>query len=204
MVDFVTIDFETANEFRDSPCEIGLTFVEKGDIKFSKSWLIKPMYDWFNPFNVYIHGITEEDVKDAPTFDLLWQDIAPMIEGKFLIAHNAGFDFSVLRRTLDAYEIPYPNLQYSCSYIFSKKVWSGLSSYDLLSLCHINGIDLPTHRAADDSLACAHLSLKAFKTAGLHSFDDFTPKLQTTIDKLFPGGYNPYETKQNKLISPEI
>ncbi|MCK6691279.1 MAG: DNA polymerase III subunit epsilon, partial [Thermoanaerobaculia bacterium] len=70
MLDFVTIDFETANEFRDSPCEIGLTFVANSKIQETKSWLIKPKYDWFNPFNIYIHGISESDVKKSPTFDV--------------------------------------------------------------------------------------------------------------------------------------
>lgn len=195
MLDFVTIDFETANEFRDSPCEIGLTFVANSKIQETKSWLIKPKYDWFNPFNIYIHGISESDVKKSPTFDVLWQELAPLLDGKFLIAHNAGFDMGVLRRTLDAYNIPYPNLNYSCSYIFSKKVWGGLSSYNLLSLCHINSIPLPSHRAGADSLACANLSLKAFEEVGLKTFEDFPSILQTTVGKIFPGGYKPSETK---------
>lgn len=32
-MDFVAIDFETANEQRSSVCEIGLTFVENNEIK---------------------------------------------------------------------------------------------------------------------------------------------------------------------------
>lgn len=42
-MDFITIDFETATSQRDSPCEIGLTFFESGQIIETKSWLIKPM-----------------------------------------------------------------------------------------------------------------------------------------------------------------
>ena len=42
-MDFITIDFETATTDRDSPCEIGLTFVEKNEIKDVESWLIKPL-----------------------------------------------------------------------------------------------------------------------------------------------------------------
>ena len=31
-MEFITIDFETATSQRDSPCEIGLTFVQNGQI----------------------------------------------------------------------------------------------------------------------------------------------------------------------------
>jgi DNA polymerase III subunit epsilon len=40
-MDFITLDFETATSQRDSPCEIGLTFVSGGQIVETKSWLIK-------------------------------------------------------------------------------------------------------------------------------------------------------------------
>jgi len=196
-MDFITIDFETATPDRDSPCEIGLTFVEKNEIKDVKSWLIKPSYyPYFDNFNMSIHGITPNDVKDAPEFGDLWTEIKPLIEGQFLIAHNAGFDMSVLRRTLEFYQIPFPELQYSCSYIFSKKVWEGLPAYDLKTLCRHNKIPLIHHRAANDSEATAKLSLKAFETAEVETLDDFPTKLRTTVGRLFGGGYKPSETKR--------
>jgi DNA polymerase III subunit epsilon len=196
-MDFITIDFETATPDRDSPCEIGLTFVEGNEIKDVKSWLIKPSYyPYFDNFNMSIHGITPNDVKDAPEFGELWTEIKPLIEGQFLIAHNAGFDMSVLRRTLEFYKIPFPDLEYSCSYIFSKKVWEGLPAYDLKTLCRHNQIALVHHRAGHDSEATAKLSLKAFERAQVQSKDDFPTKLRTTIGKLYNGGYNPSETKR--------
>ncbi|MEO7907740.1 MAG: exonuclease domain-containing protein, partial [Saprospiraceae bacterium] len=134
-MDFISIDFETATRERNSPCEIGLTFVKDNKVINTLSWLIKPIqYPDFDSFNVYLHGITPRDVSKQPEFDTLWHDkILPLIEGKFLIAHNASFDFSVLRKTLETYDIPFPTLQYSCSYIISKKVIKGLLSYDLSS-----------------------------------------------------------------------
>ena len=195
-MDFITIDFETATAQRDSPCEMGLTFVQDGQILETKSWLIKPLYNEFDYFNMLIHGIRPEHVADQPEFNELWKEIRPLVENKFLIAHNAGFDISVLRRTLEAYELPFPSLDYSCSYIFSKKVWQGLPAYDLKTLCRINNIDLNHHRAGADSRAAAELTLKAFEIAGVLSPDDFPEKLKTKIGKLFEGGYRPSETKR--------
>ncbi|MES2431694.1 MAG: exonuclease domain-containing protein [Bacteroidota bacterium] len=195
-MDFITLDFETATSQRDSPCEIGLTFVSDGQIVETKSWLIKPMYNEFDYFNILIHGIKPEHVADKPEFNELWTEIKPLIENKFLIAHNAGFDISVLRRTLEAYQIPLPNLNYSCSYIFSKQVWQGLPAYDLKTLCKINHIDLKHHRAGTDSKATAELTLKAFKISDVYSLDDFPEKLKTTVGQLYDGGYRPSETKR--------
>ncbi len=195
-MEFITIDFETATSKRDSPCEIGLTFVQDGQIVDTKSWLIKPMYEEFDYFNVLIHGIKPEHVADKPEFDELWDEIKPLVENRFLIAHNASFDMSVLRRTLEAYQLPFPSLNYSCSYIFSKKVWPGLPAYDLKTLCRINNIELAHHRAGSDSRATAELSIKAFELSGVSSLNDFPEKLKTSIGQLYQGGYRPSESNR--------
>lgn len=195
-MDFITLDFETATSQRDSPCEIGLTFVSGGQIVETKSWLIKPFYKEFDYFNILIHGIRPEHVAEKPEFNELWTEIKPLVENKFLIAHNAGFDISVLRKTLEAYKLPFPTLNYSCSYIFSKKVWQGLPAYDLKTLCKVNSIELKHHRAGADSKATAELALKAFEIAGISSIDCFPEKLKTTVGQLYNGGYRPSETKR--------
>lgn len=195
-MDFITIDFETATSQRHSPCEIGLTFVKGNKIVETKSWLIQPTNNEYDGFNIYIHGITPEDTADKPEFNVIWNEIKPLVENQFLIAHNAGFDMSVLRRTLELYQIPFPTLNYSCSYIFSKKVWQGLPAYDLKTLCKVNNIALNHHRAGSDSKATAELAIKAFEIAGVNSVEDFPEKLKTTIGNLFDGGYRPSETKR--------
>jgi DNA polymerase-3 subunit epsilon len=197
-MDFITIDFETANAERSSPCEIGLTFVQDYKITETKSWLIKPkQYPRFDSFNVHLHGIRPEDVANCNEFNLLWdKELKHLIEGKFLIAHNAGFDMSVLRNTLQVYQIPFPKIQYTCSYIFSKRVWEKMLSYDLKSLCNHNGIELKHHRAGEDSRACAELCIKAFDLFNVKTYEDFPEKLRTTIGQIFDGGYNPCETKR--------
>lgn len=195
-MDFITIDFETATSQRHSPCEIGLTFVKENQIIETKSWLIRPINNEYDGFNIYIHGITPKETENKPEFDVIWNEIKPLIENQFLIAHNAGFDISVLRKTLELYQLSFPTLDYSCSYIFSKKVWEGLPAYDLKTLCKINNIELKHHRAGNDSKATAELAIKAFETAGVNSIDDFPEKLKTTIGRLYNGGYKPSETKR--------
>ena len=203
-MDFITIDFETANSNRNSPCEIGLTFVREDRIVETKSWLIKPQYGWFDYYNILVHGIKPEEVADKPEFDILWTEIKPLVEDQFLIAHNAGFDMSVLRKTLETYDIVFPTLQYACSYIFSKRIWPNLPAYDLKTLCRINNIHLNHHRAGDDSKATAELVLKAFDRAGITSLIDFEEVLKIKPGQLFAGGYRAASSKRmvTKRILP--
>lgn len=189
-MDFITIDFETATANRNSACEIGLTFVSNCRIVETKSWLIQPVGNVFNYFNIQVHGIRPEDVAQEPTFDQLWHEIGPLVENEFLIAHNAGFDMGVLRGTLDTYGIPYPSLQYACSYQFSRKVWLDMPRYDLKTLCTHNNINFRHHRAGADSRATAELTLKAFERTGVTSMHAFVAHLGMKTGQLYAGGYN--------------
>ena len=104
--DFVAIDFETANSDRDSACQIGITTVLNGEIKDVKCWLINPETH-FDYFNILIHGITEERVKDSPTFKELWPEIETYFKN-LVFAHNATFDMTVLWAMLNSRTLKSP------------------------------------------------------------------------------------------------
>lgn len=194
-MDFITIDFETATSDADSACEIGLSFVKDNKVVDTRSWLIKPLcYPRFNYWNVKIHGIRPEDVSDALEFHQIWKEIEPLIEDQFLIAHNASFDFTVLRKTLDAYGLQYPRLQYACSVRFTRLIWTGLTHYNLKALCNMHNIQFRHHRAASDAQATAEMVLKAFHDAEINSLEDFSNKLKIIPAQLFPGGHQPPKT----------
>lgn len=121
-MDFVALDFETATHEKNSACELGVCIVENGQIKETKSWLIKPpSFPYFNHHNVAVHGITPEDVRHSPTFGDVWYEVENMMYGNLMIAHNASFDVSVLRGCLDHYGFFKPNLNYLCSIGVAKK-----------------------------------------------------------------------------------
>ncbi len=66
MLTFNSIDVETANANRASICQIGIAHVQDGEIQDQWQTLIDPE-DWFDPWNVDIHGIDEDAVKNSPT-----------------------------------------------------------------------------------------------------------------------------------------
>lgn len=189
-MNFITLDFETATSMRNSACEIGLTWVNNGVIIRTESHLIQPPendYDWFN---TGLHGIGASDTATAPTFDQIWPSIYQTINQRIIVAHNTGFDMSVLRHTLDYYEVEHPNFEFACSYALSKRVWPGKPSYKLDSLCADHGIELAHHRAGPDSLATAELTLCLLKSSDVNSIHELVANHSYKMGKISPNEYS--------------
>ncbi len=164
MIDFIAIDFETATHERHSACEMGICVVENGIITQTKTWLIKPpSFPYFNRHNIAVHGITPEDVADAPTFDDIWYDAENLMYGNLMIAHNAAFDAGVLRSCMDYYGIFKPKINYLCSIQIAKKSWKELPKYGLKSLAEHHDIQFRHHRAGADAEVCAKIALLGFE-----------------------------------------
>ena len=107
---FTVIDFETANMYPDSVCQMGIVVVENNEIVETKSYLIRPPYNDFR--NSHIHGITLAQVKNEKTFAELWNEIKPFIESRLVGAYNANFDTGCLLATLENFKITPPNFAY--------------------------------------------------------------------------------------------
>lgn len=176
-MEFVTIDFETANEKRNSACALGLIAVDDGYVVEKKSWLIKPPELRFSPFNIRIHGIRKSDVVDKPEFNEIWEEIHDYLKNKIVIAHNAGFDIGVLKNMLNTYKINLPELHYSCSRIISKRTWPGLISYSLDYVANYLGVDFKHHDALEDAFASAQIVLLAGKEKEAKDFAELAKEL---------------------------
>jgi len=198
MMDFVSLDFETANTDLNSACEIGLTLVESGKIIESVSWLIQPPSLNFNPVNVRIHRIKEEDVLDKPKFDELWPEIKNLINDRKLVAHNASYDMAVFRALLRHYNISIPDWQYLCTMKIAKRIWNDLENYKLKTLCQLNNIELfDHHRAGHDALVTAKLALKQFEILDLADINDFH-KYRIYLDSLLEREKESLERQERK------
>ncbi len=202
---FTAFDFETANEGRGSPCSLGLVVVENGAIVEKRSWLIRPKELWFNSFNIGIHGITERDVADKPEFDELWtKEISAYFENKFVVAHNASFDTSVLRHTLALYDLPFPSLTYTCTWLLSKAVWPGMLSHGLGTLAEHFQIKFKHHDAEEDAVACAEIALRALERGQVTHLQELSDKFGLVLGRLHLGGYKPAKAKpkSRRKLSP--
>lgn len=195
-MDFVAIDFETANASRASACAIGLVVVQHGKVVEKFQRLIRPYelfdeygFSCFDPFNVMIHGITEKDVINEPEFNELWPSIKHYFSEQIIVAHNASFDISVLRYVCDEYEMPYPELHYSCTRIISKRIWSDLASHSLDVIAPYLGVKFTHHKAEDDAFACSQIAIRACQKVGVTSLSELAEKVEFQNGHLYPGGY---------------
>ncbi|MBE6047848.1 MAG: DNA polymerase III subunit epsilon [Clostridium sp.] len=204
-MNFTAIDFETANEKRNSACSIGITRVENNKIIDEKYFLIKPPEMRFLPQNIWIHNIYPEDVKDSKTFDEIWPEIKDYFEEELIIAHNASFDLSVLRNLLDTYNIEYPYLKYACTVILGQNHIEDVKNHKLNTLAEYVGHEFKHHHAGEDATACAKIMIYLCETLGIKDLLTLNLKGGITIGEIFPGGYNPCSSliKRKNRISKE-
>jgi DNA polymerase-3 subunit epsilon len=158
MGEFIAIDFETADNARNSAISIGLVKYNDYEIVDSFYSLIRPPKLYIRPDFTGIHGLTVDDVRDAPYFKQIWNNnICDFLEDIPLAAHNAPFDMGVLRAVLEWYNLPVPELSYFCTRNLARNTWQGLESYALTSLAKKFNIQYNAHNALDDAKACGKL-----------------------------------------------
>jgi DNA polymerase-3 subunit epsilon len=164
----IAIDFETANERRDSACSVGLAWIEDGAVVRRAYRLIRPPEMRFSPWNVRVHGLRPRDVADAPTLPGALAEFLPELSGTLLLAHNAAFDIGVLRAGLAAHGRPVPSFRYLCTHAVARAAWPGEESYGLAALAAKVGLVFGHHHAEEDADACARLALAAASHHGTH------------------------------------
>ena len=162
-LNFVAIDFETANPSRASACAIGLTEIKDGALSKTKSLLFRPPvgFDEFSGWNIAIHGITPSTVAGEPRFAELWPEILDFIGGQIIVAHNASFDMSVLRSTLRASDLDWPEYSFACTMAMSRQMFD-ITSHGLSHVAHKIGISWDEDRHHDalyDSEICADIAV---------------------------------------------
>ena len=106
MKDFAAIDFETANSQRSSVCSVGVVIVRGGRITDKIYRLIRPAPNYYSRWTTEIHGLTRSDTDSAADFPEVWAEIAPLIEGLPLVAHNSPFDEGCLRAAFERWGWP--------------------------------------------------------------------------------------------------
>lgn len=168
-MNFTSIDFETANSHRNSPCSLGITVVENGRIMIEKEWLIQPPRNHYNERNILVHGITPEMTMYEPEFIELWDEIKPYIHNKLVLAYNGNnMDFLVLQKTLEYYDIFYDEKNYKTADIFglAKIFFTRIKDYKLSTIASLFGIEVENdnlHDALQDSILNAKVALKMFE-----------------------------------------
>lgn len=161
-LDYIAIDFETANTYANSACSVGLVRFIGGKEADSVHSLIHPAKMYFIPeWTEEIHHISYGDVKDKPYFPEIWDTLVmPFIQktpGLPFVAHNAAFDMNVIRQCCGYYGMEVPLIRYFDSLAVARRTWPELENHRLTSLGEYFGIVYNAHDALEDSRTCGRL-----------------------------------------------
>lgn len=165
---WAAIDFETATGERASACALGMVVVDDGEVVGQYRWLIRPPDNEFDPVNSWLHGITADDTEHAPSFREVWDEASRIVEGRVLVAHNAGFDLSVLYHSLADDGVFEGDYSFVCTLVLARRVWPGRYSYTLPVIADEVGFVFTHHDPVEDAAATA--AIAAALTAS-HSYD---------------------------------
>ncbi|WP_218943969.1 exonuclease domain-containing protein [Bacillus aquiflavi] len=175
-IDFISIDFEIANKNLNSACSLGLVFVKNNTIIDQQYFLIKPPVLDLDEEFTKIHGITANELENAPSFAEVWDRISHYFhQGNLIIAHNARFDMSILKNCLMAYSLKEPEFQYVCSIPISTRACRGEGiGKSLAARTNRFGIVIDHHHnALSDARAVAELVIKCVQIKSRKSIQSY-------------------------------
>ncbi|NEU11802.1 DNA polymerase III [Methylobacterium sp. BTF04] len=186
----LAIDFETANERRDSACAVGLAWIADGTVVRRESRLIRPPELRFSPGNIRVHGIVPADVRHLPVFPDVMAEFLPDLASGLVLAHNAGFDMGVLRASLAAYGMPVPAFSYLCTLQIARRVFPAEEGCGLGKVAARLGIRFEHHDAGEDAYACAEIALAAARAVAAPHIHGLSKALRLPITTIPAGPAN--------------
>ncbi len=197
-MDFIAVDFETPNRRNNAICAMGITLIRDGNIQFSREVMVHTD-EKFDTANMTIHGITPEQVTDAPTFAEVWKEYGALFEAYPIVMHNAPFDASVLAKTARREGIELITNDFYCTMELCRE--SG--KYEELTLpciCKEMGLELNHHNCQSDSLCTAQIMLHLLED-GAEIFPCFTKKEFKRKEKKW--AERPREKDAGEIVTPE-
>lgn len=159
---FIAVDVETANANQHSICQIGLAMIESDGTIHTVSHLINPE-EFFDDFNVNLHGIDEPDVEGEPHFPAFMEVSRALLERHLLIQHS-NFDSRAFDLACHRYGLPKLNTTWTDSVQIARRAWPGLKGnggHGLANLKDHLGLEFDHHDAGEDAYAAAMVVLMA-------------------------------------------
>lgn len=154
---YLALDVETANADYSSICQIGIVHFQDGQIVDKWSSLVNPEA-YFDPFNTSIHGITEKDVRNAPTFDTIHNLIAEKITNRITV-HHMPFDRIAVTRACSEYNLEILQPKWLDSAKIARRTWEQFAykGYGLANIANYLRIEFGQHDALEDAIAAAKI-----------------------------------------------
>ena len=164
---FVAFDVETANPDIASICQVGLVEFVKGERTWTWQALVDPE-DYFDPWNVAVHGIDAGQVAGAPSIGALFPELSARLGGRIVVSHTP-FDRSAVEKAAEKHGLP----PLTCTWLDSAKVvrraWPETSEAGLAlaKVAGALGLTFVHHQAAEDARVAGEILVLAMRKTGL-------------------------------------
>jgi DNA polymerase III subunit epsilon len=162
--EFLAVDTET-NGLGGDLCElteVGAVLVGGGELHETFDSLVsteRPLSRGIQRFT----GITQGMVDAAPPADEVLPELAELLEGRVLVAHNARFDRGVLEQAFERVGLSWPEPPVLCTVQLARRFAPLARRRTLAPLADSLGIEVrEVHRALPDALTCARVFCALF------------------------------------------
>jgi DNA polymerase-3 subunit epsilon len=135
---FVDLETTGTTSTRDRITEIGILRVANGEFLDEWSTLVNPECSIPEEIRM-LTGITNEMVRDKPTFSELRREVFERLEGHILVAHNARFDYGFLKNEFRRVEMPY-TADVLCTVRLSRRLYPEERGHGLDALVSRHGL----------------------------------------------------------------
>jgi DNA polymerase-3 subunit epsilon len=148
---------------------------------------------------VAIHGITDADVRHAPRWDELYDQLLPVLKDRRILVYNVTFDRQMVKQACQRYALPEAEADWECA----MKRYAGFAGnwdprkrwFSFVKLEHaVRAFNAQPggHRAAADAVACRHVVMGMAATP---------PPDLIMPEPLFPTSpRRPWQTPRNEAV----
>ncbi len=200
----VVLDFETSGlspENGDRIIEVGAVLVENGRITDRYQSLVNPQFR-VDSFIERLTGITNEELKTAPSANRVIHELARFIGDHDLVAHNADFDQKFLDAEMRREELSYAG-SFGCSLLVSRRLYQNAPDHKLGTLVRYKSLPIKGdfHRALDDAEMTVHLWLRMVEDLkNIHHLECVTFPFMKKLGRMPKASVAQFLMKQNRVL----
>lgn len=177
--EYVIVDLETTGLYAaegDEVIEFGAVLIKNLEIEdryFQR--MVNPQRS-IPEASSAVHGIKDEDVKDAPKIDAVLPEFLKFAGHRIWVAQNAGFDLSFILRDMRRLKLPFGEKIVIDTVRVSKMLFPNASSHNLDVLMARMGISKSgsRHRSLDDCKFTALVFIEFVKLLEKQGMDQLT------------------------------
>ncbi|MCV7224006.1 DEDDh family exonuclease [Mycolicibacterium elephantis] len=155
---WAVVDVETSG-FRPGQARVvsiaALALGDDGNVEQSLYSLLDPGVD---PGPTHVHGLTAEMLHGQPCFGDIADALIELLDGRTLVAHNVGFDYSFLAAEAELVGEELPIDTVMCTVELARRLDLGTENLRLETLAaHWGVTQMKPHDALDDALVLAQI-----------------------------------------------